>query len=116
MLIFCATAPVLSVTAQVVVADTSTVPDMPETVASPIIVPLDPRAMVSDVGCSMMPVTFISVTVTVEVLLAAPEEAVMVAVPELAPVTLPPEVMGATPVLLLDQKTLLLRVLVLPSL
>jgi len=62
-----------------------------------------------------MPVTFISETVTVEVPLAAPEDAVMVAVPELAPVTLPPEVIGATAVSLLDQKTLLVRVLWLPS-
>ena len=48
MLMFCATAPVLSVTLQVVVAVTST--DMPETVASAMIVLDEPRVIVSEEG------------------------------------------------------------------
>ena len=63
----------------------------------------------------MIEVTLFSVTVTVLVPLCAPADAVIVAVPELAPVTLPPEVIGATFVSSLDQKTPLVKVLVLPS-
>lgn len=105
----------LLVTVQVVVAETSTVVELPDTVAKAEIVPNEPAFTVSEVGISVRPITLLRETVMVAVPVAAPEDAVMVAVPELAPVTLPPDVMGAIAVSLVDQKTLLVRVLVLPS-
>ena len=96
MLIVVGCAPVLSVTVQVVVAETGTGMGLPDTVARAAIVPDEPLVIVRDVGIRVMPITLLSETVMVEVPLAAPEEAVMVAVPELAPVTWPPGVMDAT--------------------
>ena len=113
MLIVVGVLPVLSVMFQVTVAVTSTW--LPPAVANTVSVPDCPLAIVKLGGMMVMPVTFISETVTVEVPLAAPEDAVIVEVPELAPVIIPPAVMGATFASLLDQKTLLVSVLVLPS-
>ena len=113
MLIVVGVLPVLSVIVQVTVAVTSTW--LPPAVAKTLSVPIPPRAIVKLGGMMVMAVTFISVTVMLEVPLAAPEDAVIVAVPELAPFTTPPVLMGATVVSLLDQKTWLVRVLVLPS-
>src|SRR5581483_1505578 len=115
MLMVVGTAPVLSVTVQVVVAETSTVPALPDTDARAEIVPVEPRVIVTWVGLSVRPITLLSETVIVEVPLTAPEEAVMVAVPALSAVTFPPLLIAAMVVSLLDQNTPLVRVLVLPS-
>ena len=115
MLIVVGVAPVLSVIVHVVVAETSTVPDIPETVASAEIVPVEPRVMVTWVGLSVKPITLLSDTVTVEVPLTAPDDAVTVAVPALPAVTLPPVLIEAIEVSLVDQNTPLVKVFVLPS-
>ena len=109
------TAPVPSVMVQVVVAETSTVVELPDTVASAEMVPVEPRETVTWVGLSVSPITLFSETVIVEVPLTAADEAVMVAVPALAPVSLPVLVIEAMVSSLLDQNTPLVRVLVLPS-
>lgn len=111
MLMFCAGLPLLSVMVQVTVDVTSCPPGFAVTVSMPMF----PRAIVKLVGWITIEVTLFNVTVTVLVPVWAEADAVMVAVPELAPVTRPPDVIGATFVSSLDQKTPLVRVLVLPS-
>lgn len=115
MLIVVGTAPVLSVIVHVVVAETSTVVELPDTEARAEIVPVEPREIVTWVGLRVSPMTLLSETVTVDVPLTAPDEAVMVAVPALAAETLPPVLIEAIVSSLLDQNTPVVRVLVLPS-
>lgn len=87
----------------------------PETVAAAVKVVVPPANTFCVFGEIVIAVTLLRAIVIAVVPVIAPWDAVIFAVPGAAPVTKPPVLISATDVSSDDQKTPLLRVLVLPS-